>query len=266
MQNSTAGVNYMPIFCSLRFSSSTVLLLAGSCGFLACAKAQGNKLERGTALGVLRKAGIKDEITVELHTQLAWDESLWGGGKFYEQARQRVQPELDFRNLLVEAGVFRKKPNQILLCVPQAGYIICQDRQNVLYNFEGIPSPNLRVGYPGMIMNGRSMEFAVLVLAKAANPKITGITQEGIEASVEFEFGYSPTDLYKRVFPLMRDALAKCPPPPAASAIPNLVTNNPAPSYCGHWPSEVEIGGRRDKGSAQFKRYDDGWRIITEEN
>jgi hypothetical protein len=118
----------------------------------------------------------------------------------------------------------------------------------------------LRVVYPGQSQNGRSIEFAVLVLATATDAKVTGITQEGVDATVEFDFGYSPTDLYRRAFPLVRDALAKCPP----SSGGLVITNNPAPSYCGHWPSEAEIGGKRVSQSAQFKRYDDGWRVVAQ--
>jgi hypothetical protein len=256
----------MDICNGARSAATAVLLFGGWYCFPACSNAQGDKLDRGTALAVLRKAGIKNEITVEAHTQLAWDDAMWGGGKYYERVRQRVQPELDFLNHLVDAGIFRRKPDQAIPCRPEPGYTICQDRRNMLYNFEAVPSADVRVFYPGQSMNGRSIEFAVLVLAKAADPKITGVTQEGGNAAAEFDFGYGPTDLYRRVFPLMRDALAKCPAPSAASAFPIPLTNNPAPSYCGHWPSEAEIGGKKDHGSVRFRKYDDGWRIVPTEN
>ena len=50
----------------------------------------------------------------------------------------------------------------------------------------------------------------------------------------------------------------------SASAFPTPLSNNPAPAYYGHWPSSEEIGGKRDHGSAAFKKYDDGWRIVME--
>lgn len=243
---------------------SLAVVLATCCS-PSCSSAQANKLERGTALGILRKAGSSDEIKAEAKTQVTWDEPLWGTGKGYEQVKQRVQSELDFLNRLVDAGVLRRKPDQMLECRAEPT-VICKDRHYLLYNYEAIPSVNLRVVFPGQSMSGRSIEFVYLVLAKAVVQRVTGITQEGINATVEFEMGYSPTDLYKRVFPLIRDALAKCPPVQPESAVPNLLNNNLPPSYCGHWPSEGEIGQKKEAGSVEFRRYDDGWRVVAAGN
>jgi hypothetical protein len=248
-----------PISRDVRFASNLILLLGCWCWLPACS--DGNKLDRKTALSVLRQAANnKNEITAEAHTQLEWIESTLGTGSDYERLRQRGQSELDFLNHLVDAGVFRKKPDLPVPCLPEPGNI-CQGRRNLYYNFEAIPSTNVRVMYPGQMLNKwQSMEFAVLVLATAADPNVTGITQEGIEASVQYELGYRPTDLYRRVYPLVRDALAKCPPPPVGF----VITTNPPPSYCGHWPSELEIGAKTEKKSAPFKHYDDGWRVVTQ--
>src|ERR1700758_4240409 len=83
-----------------RSVAASALLLGSWCCFPACSFAQGNQLDRGKALAIVRKVGIKDEISAEARTQLAWDDGQWGTGKYYEQVRQRVQAEFDFLNHL----------------------------------------------------------------------------------------------------------------------------------------------------------------------
>ena len=86
-----------------------------------------------------------------------------------------------------------------------------------------------------------------------ANSKVTGVIEEGATATVEFEFSHKPTEIYKRVYPKLQEALAKC-SLPIVAAYP--------PSYCGHWPSEKEITEKKETGKAYFQRYDDGWRFV----
>jgi len=234
-----------------RFASSIVLFLGVSC-FPSCSNAQGNKLDRPTALSVLRKAGgLNNEITAEAHTSTEWVEAWWNRDKSLEVARLRAQSELDFLNHLVDGGILRKKADTFLGCEPEPG---CRDH-NKYINFEVIASADVRVMYQGQTMMGRSTEFGYVVLARASNPKVTGITQEGIDATVEVEYSYSPTALYKRVLPLIKDSLAKC-------SLPDL-SSNPL-TYCGHWPTEAEISAKKETGSVRFRKYDDGWRIIKQ--
>ena len=78
-------------------AASTLLLGSWLC-FPACSNAQGDKLDRGTALTLLRKAGIKGEITAEAHTQFDWEEAVWGSGPPLERSRLRAQAEFDYLN------------------------------------------------------------------------------------------------------------------------------------------------------------------------
>jgi hypothetical protein len=97
-----------------RLASCMVLALGVGC-FPSCSNAQGNKLDRATALSVLRKAGgIGNEITAEAKAYAEWWEM---NAAFYGTPlityRLRAQADLDFLNRLVDAGVLRKKPEQL---------------------------------------------------------------------------------------------------------------------------------------------------------
>jgi len=239
-----------------RFASSIVVLLAAAC-FPSCSNAQGDKLGRPTALRILQKSGgLKNEITADANTVVEWEEVWWGRGTSYDQHQLYAQGDLDFHNRLVEVGVLRKKPDQVNPCnsVPGSGEI-CEGRKFLDFNFAVIPSADVRVTFPGQIMNSRSIEFGTVVLARASDPKVTGITQEGTDAVVEIEFGYAPTSLYKNLLPLIQRALSIC-------SVPELSSN--PPQYCGHWPSEAEIRAKKESGSLNFRKYDDGWRIVSD--
>ena len=101
-----------------------------------------------------------------------------------------------------------------------------------------------------------NQEFAKIVLARPSNLTVTGITQEGINATVEFSYEYSLTPVFTRIIQLTKDDFAKCPIP----ELPSI-----SPSYCPtnhNWTSEAEIAAKKGSDRVEFRKYDDGWRIV----
>jgi hypothetical protein len=236
-----------------RYATSVVLCLSAL--LIGCS----GHLSRSTAERLLREK-VNKELTAETGTtDLSWIEAMWGSGKQYEQTKQSEQAVFDFYNELVTAGVFRKKGERPVPCKQERySAVNCKQGPNVIYAYETIPSADVRVLYPHQRLNGMSIETGVMVLARSTDVKVTGISEQGQDANVEFEVGYGATALYKRLLPIIQDSLAKC-------SLPGLSANRPflcARKEAGDWPTEAQIREKKLTGSAEFKKYDDGWRVI----
>lgn len=95
---------------------------------------------------------------------------------------------------------------------------------------------------------------ATFVISRPVIERITGITQDGIHADVQWEYTLEPTEVYKRIGPAVSKALQKYP-----SSQRELI------GYFGEqpwwtWPSFDELKQTRQLAS-KFTRYDDGWRL-----
>jgi hypothetical protein len=241
-----------------------VVILALCYGLTSCS---GQQLSRGAALHLI-KEGIASRqvgapIKAEVISQVNWDEQNWGDGKRYEVTKLNLQSEIDFLNHLVEAGVLRKIPDTFAQCNPEPD---CREH-NKYINYLVIPSPDVEVQFQGMRQpESVWVELGHAVLARPSNPTITGITQQGIDADVDFTFEYSPTPLFTRISQLTKEDFAKCSErelwsdgSPSSAA----VGGNP-PAYCRqNWPDQANIiATKKERGTIHFKRYDDGWRIV----
>jgi hypothetical protein len=199
-----------------------------------------------------------EEIKAETHLQVRLDEQFWRENGFnVETGKLHAQLFLSFLNHLAEAGVLQKAPDTFWYeCSPQPE---CKEH-NKWFNFSVITSRDVEDFSKGMFISNENLEYIRIVLAKPSNPTVTGITQEGNNATVEFTYGYSPTPLYARIAQLTKDDFAKC-------SIPEIASEKPlfCPGSNSSWPSENDIAAKKGTGSLQFKKYDDGWRIVKEE-
>ena len=228
---------------------------------LGAAGCSAQQLTRSNAQRILREsmaAGqFGGEIKAETHVQVGWFEQMWQeNGANVEVTRLHTQAEIGFLDHLVEAGILQKMPDTLAWrgCNPQPG---CKER-NKWVNYSVTSSRDVEDVYKGMFVQDINQEFAKIVLARPANPTITGITQEGIDATVEFTYTYSPTPLFTHIAQLTRDDFPKC-------SIPELLPN--PPFYCprwGNWPSEADIAAKKESGSVELRKYDDGWRIVQQ--
>jgi hypothetical protein len=223
-----------------RFSTSVLLCFV--VGITGCSEPH---LSRGTAERALR-GKVKTEITSDVLGRTDWWESQWGRGQNYEYMKAFANADMDYRNLLVAEGILKRPPDTRMDfgCTPKPE---CQQRDFSVY-FQVIPSAVVKSGYPG-----GPYAYAILVLAKPSDPKVTGISEEGNDAIVEYEVGYTPTELYKRLSAKTQELMARC-------SLPSLSRN--LPTFCTRWLSEAAIRDRKDHGQARFKKYDDGWRIV----
>lgn len=237
-------------------SRTFVVILALCLGVNGCSEKQ---LTRSTAQRILRanmaSGQIAGVIKVALHVQVGWFEQMWqGNGSGLERSKLIVQPEITFRNHLVDAGVLQKLPDTIGAggCNPMPACI----EHNKWVNFAVIPSQDVEDVDKGLFVHDMNMEYANIVLARPSNIRVTGITQEGIDATVEFNYEYSLTPVFIRIVQQTKDDFAKC-------TTPELLFS--PPSYCpkwGGWLSEADITAKKGTGSISFRNYDDGWRIV----
>ena len=235
-----------------RFAALLILCL----GVTGCSAQQ---LTRSNAQRIIREdmasGQFGEEITAETHVQVGWFEQMWQQGGFnVGTLKLYTQTELSFLNHLVAAGVLQKLPDTPGAggCSPQPD---CKDH-NKWFNFSVIPSHDVKDVNKGMFIQDVNGEVADIVLARPANPAITGITQEGSDATVEFTYTYSPTPLFKQIVELTREDFAKC-------SLPELSSNPPL--YCpkwGRWPRETDLAAKKETGTLQLRKYDDGWRIV----
>jgi hypothetical protein len=178
-----------------------------------------------------------------------------GNNVDFETLKRSIQPELDFLNHLVDAGVLQKAPDTFIYCNPEPD---CKE-QNKYFNFSVVPSKDVEAHLQGMNIQGVRSEYGTVVVARPSAPTITGITQEGNDATVEFTYGYVPTQIYTRLSQLTKDDFARCSPSPGTSSNP--------PSYCysrANWLSETDIAAKKGNGSLEFRKYDDGWRTVKQ--
>lgn len=235
------------------------VILALCLGVTGCS---GQQLTRSTAQRILREnmasGQFDDGITVKTDVQAGYLEQMWRENGFnVEVQKLYVELEISFLNHLVEAGILQKAPDTYREgCNPQPD---CREH-NKWFNFSVIPQRDVKDWNKGSFIQDANQEKAEIVLARPSNPIVTGITQEGIDAIVEFTYGYSPTPLYARLVQLTKGDFAKC-------SIPELSSNSPL--FCliggrwgGHWLSEADIAAKKDSGSLEFRKYDDGWRIV----
>jgi hypothetical protein len=242
----------------------SIVIFALCCGLTSCS---GQQLSRGVALRLIKadlaSGKIGTPIKAEVTTQTRWTDQNLGNGKTYEVAKLNIQSEIGFLNHMVEAGVLRKIPDTFAECNPEPD---CREH-NKYINFLVIPSLDVEVQFQGMRQpESVWVELGHAVLARPSNPTITGITQQGIDADVDFTFEYSPTPLFTRISQLTKEDFAKCSEKELwddGSVTSAALGGNP-PSYCRqNWPGQANIiATKKERGTIHFKRYDDGWRIV----
>lgn len=148
--------------------------------------------------------------------------------------------DLAFLDALADSGILKREP----------------DFQSTTFNGPMVHRIYKVVAQPGitLLYAGSDDEDAVFTLARPVIKGVTGISQDGTEATVVAEVGWDPTDIYKRSIPKVQAALDKCAtvhgPPPF----------NNKPYYCYHWPTKGDLSTTKSV-TFNFKRYDDGWRI-----
>jgi hypothetical protein len=206
-----------------------VLLLTSVC-LVSCS---GGKLDRAAAERILHNHSATlfhdDVLKIDHATSENYSYAEYG-----LRPPQGKEPEVEFLDGLVAAGILRKG---------------VEDHRgiDVTYHYEVIPQANVSVLYPNS-MN----EDVILTMAMPEIKSVTGISQQGADAVVEAQVGLKPTDLYERTLPLVQNTVAKCP-----SIVPPAIK----PYYCAHWPNEAQLASAKTV-SINFKKFDDGWRIV----
>jgi len=234
-------------------SKRCVLVVALCLGVTGC---NGQQLTRFNAQHLLRQnlasGSMGGEITGEAKVEISWDDGNWGTGKAYEITKLSAQSLIDFYSHLVDAGVLRKTADTFMNCAPQPE---CKEHNKII-NFDVVSSPDVTAVYP----SDREMEFASIVLGRPSEFTVTGVSQQGNDADVEFTAAYKVSSLYARIYPLIKDDLSKC-SNQELWLTPGAMMPNP-PLYCRqNWPNVVSIVSKKITGRAHFTRYDDGWRI-----
>ena len=198
------------------------------------------KLDRPTALAILQSA--QDSI---LQNRAIKEDHL--DVEYASKDVLEKSPDVSFLEALVAAGVVKPR-----LEVQKSAW--------VEYHYAPITQNDVAVIYPGTLN-----EDIMMTLANKSITHVTGISQQGVDAVVEAEVGFEPTDLYKRIAPHVQALVAKCPaskqvvfPPPSDPSNMELAY------FCGHWPRDGEFAAV-EKVSFNFKKFDDGWKILIPE-
>ena len=204
----------------------------------------GGKLDRSTAEKLLRSStAITGQTLTRDHT-----------------TQQQVEPNSDhaelesdmgdvaFLDALTDSGLLRKEADKQ---IPGSSYAPASTRE--IYTV--IPQPGIQVLYPGGFD-----EDAMYTLAHASVKRVTGISQDGNQATVVADIGWEPTELYKKSIGRIQPLFAKfdCP-----KGFVNSLGGYTQSYFCTHWPTDQEM---KSTHSVQFnfQKFDDGWRLMQD--
>jgi hypothetical protein len=224
------------------------------------------KLDRPTALALLKEK--EDELLINVARQHTWYVSPvvleatvykpipggFGSTPEEEEARliANMHGELAQRNALVDVGLLKRQADKDTQeTTPVTGY---EKFTRYVYYFSVVAQPG--VSFSQATEGCRSTECrgnASFALAKPAFTSVTGVLLRGIEAEVEAQVTYGPTTLFARLLDAEKKMQEKLKPG-------DLRYLPPLQNY---WASvhSIQVVGTETR-QCQFRRYDDGWRLV----